>query len=183
MLMYIVERDQPVLMKSIHVRLPDSDTNDADGDGVVDSLDAFPNDPAASVDSDGDGQPDDWNDSASADVIAASDLTLDQDDDNDGIPDAEDTSNPLAAHEFFYVLADFGAFGGAIIEADGDYIVPTDAESFAAFINLSDENYPITLPYGGRITFTVLCHQATRRICGLGWKASTASSIPQSRHR
>ena len=153
MLMYIVERDQPVLMKSIHVRLPDSETNDADGDGVVDSLDAFPNDPAASVDSDGDGQPDDWNDSASADVIAASDLALDQDDDNDGIPDAED-SNPLAAHEFFYVLANFGAFGGAIIEADGDYIVPTDAESFAAFINLSDENYPITLPYGGRISFT-----------------------------
>ena len=59
MLMYIVERDQPVLMKSIHVRLPDSETNDADGDGVVDGLDAFPNDPAASVDSDGDGQPDD----------------------------------------------------------------------------------------------------------------------------
>ena len=51
------------------------------------------------------------------------------------------------------MLADFGAFGGAIIEADGDYIVPADAESFAGFLNLADENYPITLPYGGRITF------------------------------
>ena len=31
--------------------------NDSDNDGVTDSADAFPNDPAASVDSDGDGKP------------------------------------------------------------------------------------------------------------------------------
>ena len=34
---------------------------DTDGDSVVDSNDAFPDDVAASVDSDGDGQPDEWN--------------------------------------------------------------------------------------------------------------------------
>ena len=34
---------------------------DTDGDLVVDENDAFPNDAAASIDSDGDGQPDDWN--------------------------------------------------------------------------------------------------------------------------
>lgn len=34
---------------------------DRDGDGVPDSLDAFPDDPAASVDTDGDGFPDAWN--------------------------------------------------------------------------------------------------------------------------
>jgi len=50
---------------------------DADGDGVLDWLDAFPNDPAASVDSDGDGHPDNWNAGATAAQIAASGLTLD----------------------------------------------------------------------------------------------------------
>lgn len=34
---------------------------DTDSDGVVDTPDAFPTDPAASIDSDGDGQPDQWN--------------------------------------------------------------------------------------------------------------------------
>jgi hypothetical protein len=36
-------------------------SNDADGDGVVNWEDAFPFDPAASLDSDGDGAPDAWN--------------------------------------------------------------------------------------------------------------------------
>ncbi len=35
---------------------------DTDSDGVHDSTDAFPTDPAASVDTDGDGSPDSWND-------------------------------------------------------------------------------------------------------------------------
>ena len=37
---------------------------DSDGDGVLDQDDAFPNDSAASVDTDGDGSPDDWNPNA-----------------------------------------------------------------------------------------------------------------------
>ncbi len=36
-------------------------SNDGDGDGVANEFDAFPLDPSASVDSDGDGYPDDWN--------------------------------------------------------------------------------------------------------------------------
>ena len=40
--------------------------SDSDDDGVTDDSDAFPNDPAASVDTDGDGKPDDWNDGKSA---------------------------------------------------------------------------------------------------------------------
>ena len=63
---------------------------DTDGDGVSDEEDAFPDDPAASVDTDEDGLPDDWNEGATAEQIADSDLTLDNDDDNDGYTDAEE---------------------------------------------------------------------------------------------
>jgi N-acetylneuraminic acid mutarotase len=52
-------------------------TPDSDFDGVIDSLDAFPNDPAASKDTDGDGHPDEWNANATPEMIAASTLTLD----------------------------------------------------------------------------------------------------------
>jgi len=53
------------------------DGNDDDGDGVVDAQDAFPLDPAASVDTDGDGYPDRWNANATVAQIAASALKLD----------------------------------------------------------------------------------------------------------
>ena len=42
------------------------DTDDDDNDGVQNGLDDFPNDPAASLDSDWDGSPDEWNDGKSA---------------------------------------------------------------------------------------------------------------------
>jgi Cu/Ag efflux protein CusF len=45
---------------------------DSDGDGVNDIKDAFPYDPAASVDSDGDGYPDKWNDGyTQADIMSS----------------------------------------------------------------------------------------------------------------
>ena len=68
---------------------------DADLDGYEDVQDAFPNDPAASVDTDGDGKPDDWNEGKSAtDSTSVPTLVLDNDDDNDGVADSED-SDPL----------------------------------------------------------------------------------------
>lgn len=72
---------------------------DSDGDGVDDDNDDFQEDPAASLDTDGDGMPDDWNDGATQEQIAASTLTLDNDDDNDGYSDLEERaagSDPLA---------------------------------------------------------------------------------------
>ena len=64
---------------------------DTDSDGVVDTSDAFPTDPAASIDSDGDGQPDQWNlFKAAIDSTSTPALTLDDDDDNDGTPDFQD---------------------------------------------------------------------------------------------
>ena len=68
---------------------------DQDADGVPDNVDAFINDPAASVDTDGDGLPDDWNPGyTAADSTTA--LTLDDDDDNDGVVDGLD-AYPLNA--------------------------------------------------------------------------------------
>lgn len=65
--------------------------NDADGDGVPDRIDAFPDDPAASRDTDLDGDPDDWNEGKGAeDSTSNPTLVLDDDDDNDGVVDAED---------------------------------------------------------------------------------------------
>ena len=50
---------------------------DTDGDGVANADDDFPNDPAASLDTDGDGAPDSWNAGATAQQIEASFLVLD----------------------------------------------------------------------------------------------------------
>ena len=76
-LMYIVERDQSVMVKDIEVVMyGDGPTEpmDTDGDGVLDDEDAFPNDPTETLDSDGDG------------IGNNADL----DNDNDGVIDAED---------------------------------------------------------------------------------------------
>lgn len=67
---------------------------DADGDGVFDTQDAFPNNDAAAVDSDGDGMPDAWLPSnpygCAPAATTCNGLTLDTDNDNDGVPDASD---------------------------------------------------------------------------------------------
>ena len=62
---------------------------DSDGDGVVDSRDAFPDDAAAAFDSDFDGAPDFWNDGKTA-SDSTTGLVEDNDDDNDGVADGED---------------------------------------------------------------------------------------------
>ena len=79
-LMYIVERDQGVIVWDVSID-PQYDI-DSDGDGVFDDYDAFPDDPAASVDSDYDGLPDDFGHNATAEQIANSLLVVDEDDDN-----------------------------------------------------------------------------------------------------
>ena len=126
---------------------------DDDNDTVEDSLDAFPLDPAASVDTDGDGMPDDWNDGASAIVIGESPLTVDDDDDNDGIPDVDDR-DPLYPHYFYgtSVLFDL-PFGGATVEENGNYLVPASAEAFAGYANSETYQYPMVFEYGGELVF------------------------------
>ncbi len=80
----------------IMVNLVGTDHDDDDGDGVNDVEDDFPLDPSASMDSDGDGYPDEWN-SGKTGKDSNSGLTLDVypsnflyhwDSDNDGMADA-----------------------------------------------------------------------------------------------
>ncbi len=85
--------------------LDPTESADSDGDGVGDNADAFPNDPTETVDTDGDGIGD----------------NADNDDDNDGVPDAED-DYPLGrfadagprfwAFRFIETLARSGVTGG-----------------------------------------------------------------------
>lgn len=89
--------DVNIIFESDCVPIPDSDN-----DGLNDLEDAFPNDPAASVDSDGDGYPDQWNENATDEQIEESALTLDAfpqyrfewlDTDGDGIGNNADTDD------------------------------------------------------------------------------------------
>lgn len=126
---------------------------DSDGDNVPDYVDDFPYDPAASRDTDGDGMPDDWNEGANERDIANSYLTVDDDDDNDGIPDTED-ANPLVPDYVLGLFADFsGAFNGAVVDAPFTYRVPADASSDAGFANTNHDLYPFVFSSGGRISF------------------------------
>ena len=147
-LMYIVERDQSVMVKDIEVVMyGDGPTEpmDTDMDGVPDDEDAFPTEPAASVDADMDGMPDAWNDGATQEQIDASGLMLDDDPTTPGGGPGGPMEPPVA---------DFsGVFGGAQAGADNTFTVPTGSESWAGFANVNAELYPITLEEGGRISF------------------------------
>lgn len=73
----------------------DPSTIDSDFDGVVDSDDAFPYLSGASLDTDGDGMPDEIDPNCDADCQAAQGLVADNDDDNDRIPDQYELDNGL----------------------------------------------------------------------------------------
>lgn len=72
-------------------------TYDFDGDGMADHLDAYPHKNAAHSDTDGDGKADSWLAGSGCSGNTCSGLTLDWDDDNDGVPDTVDAA-PLDAN-------------------------------------------------------------------------------------
>ena len=134
--------------------------DDADGDFVPDDEDAFPNDPAASTDADGDGAPDAWNENATPQQIAASELVLDAfldnpdewlDTDGDGIGNNEDTDDgdgvaddvdafPTDATETTHTDGD-GIGNNTDADDDGDG--SSDAEEIAKGTDPLDANaYP-----------------------------------------
>lgn len=71
-------------------------TYDFDGDGTADHLDDFPHKNAADSDTDNDGKADAWLGGSGCSGNTCSGLTLDWDDDNDGVPDTVDAA-PLDA--------------------------------------------------------------------------------------
>ncbi len=90
--------------------LPWSDDGDIDGDGHLNHSDAFAYDRAAAIDSDGDGQPDDWSPGAvGADSTSVPPLAADPNDDNDSFSDTEEAiagTDPTDPDSVF-------AFGGS----------------------------------------------------------------------
>ena len=77
-----------------------NEDDDDDNDTIADTIDAFDYDACASVDTDGDGDPDTIiavGDSTTDACDTASLLTLDLDDDNDGVLDAAPDNCPLVA--------------------------------------------------------------------------------------
>lgn len=69
---------------------------DHDNDGVDDAEDDLPVDSAASLDTDGDGRPDSWNENCDSQCQSDSNLELDPDRDGDGVDDDSDPF-PLSA--------------------------------------------------------------------------------------
>jgi hypothetical protein len=107
---------------------------DSDGDGVGDTEDDFPNNIAATTDTDQDGKPDTWNASCDANCQSNSGLILDLDDDNDGMTDDYENANGLNS------LVD-----DAADDLDGDGY--SNFEEFEAGTNPLDEN---DVPYPRR---------------------------------
>ena len=83
-------------------------------------------DPAASVDTDFDGLPDDWNENATDEQIAASNLEVDTDDDNDSMPDALELEyglnplDPADCPQWFCGSSRINLYKIAIENADSD---------------------------------------------------------------
>ncbi len=116
----------------------DSCTFDRDGDGVIDSADAFPDDATETADTDGDGTGDNSDDDIDGDGVANAD---------DILPNNADFSDTTAA-------AFAGTFGGVTLEEGLVYTFPTGAEGWAGFANENANVYPYSFSNGGSISFT-----------------------------
>jgi hypothetical protein len=110
---------------------------DSDGDGALDDVDVFPNDPTETYDSDGDGVgdngdafPNDANETADTDGDGIGD-NADSDDDNDGVSDENDAF-PLNPAEYSDSDGD-GIGDNSDADDDGDGVVDAnDAFPFDA---------------------------------------------------
>ncbi|WOH36012.1 hypothetical protein RI844_11580 [Thalassotalea fonticola] len=128
---------------------------DSDGDGVPDSADPFPNDAAASVDTDLDGKPDEYNAECDETCQQASDLVIDDDDDGDSVLDVND-GYPLDNTQS--IVIGFANQSGMTVEGEEFTIdaSPSIPNNEAATYTWSqDSGLPVDLtPNGSSVTFT-----------------------------
>ncbi|HQQ63695.1 MAG TPA: thrombospondin type 3 repeat-containing protein [Pseudomonadales bacterium] len=95
-------------------------TGDIDNDNTQDGADVFPSNAAATADTDNDGKPDMWLQtnlySCNTDAQICNGLTLDNDDDNDGIPDYIDADPLNAAIHTEKIFSVNGSYKGSSIK-------------------------------------------------------------------
>jgi len=122
---------------------------DADNDGVADGDDDFPNDISASIDTDSDGKPDDFNVNCDASCIAASSLVVDLDDDNDGYTDIDEAAAGTDSLDVSAVPADNdGDLISDVTDPDDDNDGVIDTEDDFPFDDTKSERLgpDITVP-------------------------------------
>ena len=128
---------------------PSNDT-DTDSDGVIDLLDDFPDDVAASIDTDKDGSPDSWNNGKSI-VDSTTNLTLDAfptdaaasvDVDNDGYPDSWNTGKVADDTTTGLVLDAFPGDASEWLDSDSDG-VGDNADAFPYDDTRTEDTPPI----------------------------------------
>lgn len=98
---------------------------DTDEDGVVDTADAFPENPAAAKDTDGDGMPDEFLASCEGACVTDSGLTLDDDDDNDGVLDIHDGYPLDDSKNILISIESATAIAGAEVMLDASASIPS----------------------------------------------------------
>ncbi|WP_300426178.1 hypothetical protein [uncultured Thalassolituus sp.] len=128
------------------LRINQSIYRDSDGDGSLDGSDAFPLNAAASLDSDDDGYPDQWNPYCDSDCVSLSGLSFDalpdhpaawQDDDFDGLPDSWHPECDVACQEtsgltldlFLNDMDNDGLTDAEDPDDNGDSIADADGDS------------------------------------------------------
>ena len=79
--------------------IPDATDKDIDGDGVPNAVDAFPYNPEASVDEDGDKNPEQWNPGYNP-APTETNLSLDRDSDGDGFSDDDEVARGWNPFEY-----------------------------------------------------------------------------------
>ena len=123
--------DSSMLETSLHeiVLLPAQLDVDVDGDGALNTIDAFPHDASADLDSDGDGMPDVAYllDGSGARSAVVDENRSDVDDDNDGVADIADAF-PIDSEEF--ADTDEDGIGNSVDEDDDGDGVADEQDDF-----------------------------------------------------